>query len=67
MILLILKNISDNLQQLIFKILIFSLLYIVRNASFTCKWKLVVMNEIKNNEWFNWKLSYSSYLNKMNV
>jgi len=29
--------------------------------------KLVVMNEIKNNEWFNWKLSYNSYLNEMNM
>jgi len=27
--------------------------------------KLVVMNKIKSNEWFNWKLSY--YLNVMNV
>jgi len=25
------------------------------------------MNEIKNNEWFNGKLSYSSYLNVINV
>jgi len=25
------------------------------------------MNKIKSNEWFNWKLSYSSYLNVMNV
>jgi len=26
------------------------------------------MNEIKNNEWFNWKLSYTnSYLNVMKV
>jgi len=23
------------------------------------------MNEIKNKEWFNWKLSYNSYLNVM--
>ena len=29
--------------------------------------KLVVMNEINNNDWFNWKLSYSNYLNVMNV
>ena len=29
--------------------------------------KLVIMNEIKSNEWFNWKLSYSSYLNEMNI
>ena len=29
--------------------------------------KFVVMNEIKNNEWYNWKLSYSNYLNVMNV
>jgi len=29
--------------------------------------KLVVMNEIKSNEWFNWKLSYNSYLNEMNM
>jgi len=28
--------------------------------------KLVIMNEIKSNEWFNWKLSYS-YLNEMNI
>jgi len=27
----------------------------------------MVMNEIKSNEWFNWKLSYSNYLNVMNV
>jgi len=27
----------------------------------------LVMNEIKINEWFNWKLSYSSYLNEMKV
>jgi len=25
------------------------------------------MNEIKSNEWFNGKLSYSSYLNVINV
>jgi len=25
------------------------------------------MNEIKSNEWFNWKLSYNSYLNVMKV
>jgi len=25
------------------------------------------MNEIKSNGWFNWKLSYSIYLNVMNV
>jgi len=29
--------------------------------------KFVVMNEIKSNEWFNWKLSYNSYLNVMKV
>jgi len=29
--------------------------------------KLVVMNEIKSNEWFNWKLNYNSYLNVMKV
>jgi len=27
----------------------------------------LIMNEIKSNEWFNWKLSYSSYLNEMNM
>ena len=27
----------------------------------------MVMNEIKNNEWFNWKLSYNNYLNVINV
>jgi len=27
--------------------------------------KFVAMNEIKSNEWFNWKLSYSSYFNVM--
>jgi len=27
----------------------------------------VVINEIKSNEWFNWKLNYSSHLNVMNV
>jgi len=25
------------------------------------------MNEIKSDEWFNWKLSYNSYLNVMKV
>ena len=25
------------------------------------------MNEIKSNEWLNWKLSYSSYSNYLNV
>jgi len=25
------------------------------------------MNEIKSNEWFNWKLSYNNYLNVMKV
>jgi len=29
--------------------------------------KLVIMNEIKINEWFNWKLNYSNYLNEMNM
>jgi len=29
--------------------------------------KLVVMNEIKSDEWFNWKLSYYNYLNEMNM
>jgi len=27
----------------------------------------MIMNEIKSNEWFNGKLSYSSYLNVINV
>jgi len=29
--------------------------------------KLVIMNEIKSDKWFNSKLSYSSYLNVINV